>query len=210
MILRRMHFARKTLAIAILLGGFTMCQPLAWAAGSVTVGGPFTLVAPDGSRVTDQTYRGKWMLIYFGYTSCPDSCPLALMVMASALKKLGLAADNLQAVFITLDPQHDTPKVMGDYAQSFDSRIVGLTGTDSEIDTVAHAYGAYYVRHGDGANDHQHYLVDHSTYIYLVSPEGRFVRAFDVGASGDDIATAVRGEINALRDGPIKHSSLLK
>jgi protein SCO1/2 len=208
MILYRGRFARKTSPIIILLGALMTCQPISQAASSVAVGGPFTLIAPDGNSVTDQTYRGKWMLVYFGYTSCPESCPLALLVMATALKKLGPEADMLQAIFITLDPQRDTRKVMGDYVQSFDPRIIGLTGTEPQIAAAARAYGAYYVRRSNGT-DAQHYLLDHSTYIYLMSPQGQFVRAFDAEASVDTIAAAVSGEIKAqsLREGPTKHAA---
>jgi len=195
--------------MTVLVSGFMTCQPLARAASAVTVGGPFTLTAPDGNNVTDKTYRGKWMLVYFGYTSCPDSCPAALLVMAAALKKLGPEADKLQAIFITLDPQRDTPEVMGDYVQSFDSRIIGLTGTETEIDTAAQAYGAYYIRHSNGP-DTRHDLVDHSTYIYLMSPRGMFVRAFDASASGDSIAAAVGSEIDALKDDPMKQAARIE
>jgi protein SCO1 len=157
----------------------------------VTVGGPFTLTAPDGETVTDQTYRGKWLLVYFGYRSCPDSCPTALFEIATALRKLGRDAAMLQPIFITIDPQRDTPEVMGEYSQSFDPRIVGLTGTAQQIDAVSNAYGAYFVRRktGPGAQD---YLMDHSIYIYLMSPQGEFVRGFDTSWSGDRIAAAVR------------------
>jgi len=211
MAFRRTDFFRKLLAIILSLCGGTACHLPVWAAGSVTVGGSFTLTAPDGNNVTDQTYRGKWMLVYFGYTSCPDSCPVALMMMTAALNKLGREADELQAIFITLDPQRDTPGVMGEYTKSVDPRIIGLTGTESEIDTVAHAYGAYYVRHSDGS-DAQHYLVDHSTYIYLMNPQGRFVRAFDASASGDAIESAIHDEIarQSQQDNSMKHAAQIK
>jgi hypothetical protein len=91
----------------------------------VTIGGPFTLSAPDGTTVTDQTYRGKWLLVYFGYTFCPNSCPTMLLEIATALKKLGPDAAKVQPLFITVDPQRDTPEVMQQFTQSFDPRIVG-------------------------------------------------------------------------------------
>ena len=156
----------------------------------MTIGGPFTLSTPDGTTVTDQTYRGKWLLVYFGYTSCPDSCPTALLEIATALEKLGPDAVRVQPLFITVDPQRDTPQVMQQYTQSFDPRIIGLTGTAQQIAAVAHEYGAYYVRHrtGPGAED---YVMDHSTYLYLMNPGGKFVRAFDSDASVDRIANAL-------------------
>lgn len=161
------------------------------ATSPVTIGGPFTLSTADGNAVTDQTYRGKWLLVYFGYTFCPTSCPTTLLEIATALKKLGPDAAKVQPLFITVDPQRDTPAVMQQYTQSFDSRIIGLTGTPQQIAAVAHEYGAYYVPHrtGSGPND---YVMDHSTYIYVMDPEGKFVRAFQSGTSSDYIADTLR------------------
>jgi protein SCO1 len=181
-------------ATALVLG-----QPLVPAANSpVTVGGPFTLTAPDGATVTDQTYRGKWLLVYFGFTSCPDSCPTALLEISAALEKLGPDADKLQPLFITVDPQRDTPAVMGNYTQSIDPRIVGLTGTPQQIAAAAQEYGVYYEprKSGPGAGD---YVMDHSTYLYLMDTEGEFVRGFDADASGERIAEAVRGAMAKAR-----------
>src|SRR5271155_1078362 len=191
-------FSMTLFVIALMLG-----QPSARATPAVTVGGPFSLTAPDGATVTDQTYRGKWLLVYFGYTSCPDSCPTALFEIATALKKLGPDAATLQPIFITIDPQRDTPEVMGEYSQSFDPRIVGLTGTPQQIDAVTQAYGAYFMQRqtGPGARD---YLMDHSIYIYLMNPHGEFARAFDTHWSGDRIADAMRELIARFRErGPV-------
>jgi protein SCO1/2 len=143
----------------------------------VTIGGQFTLTAADGAVVTEQTYRGKWLLVFFGFTSCPDTCPTALLDIAAALEKLGPAADKVQPLFITVDPQRDTPVVIGDYTRSFDPRIIGLTGTPEQIAAVAREYGAYYAprKIGPGPED---YVMDHSSYLYLMDPEGKFVRGF--------------------------------
>jgi protein SCO1 len=177
-----------------------LSQPLVRAANSpVTIGGPFTLTSPDGATVTEQTYRGKWLLVYFGFTSCPDSCPTALLEIAAALEKLGADADKLQPLFITVDPQRDTPAVMGNYTQSFDARIVGLTGTPQQIAAVAQEYGAYYEprKRGPGAED---YVVDHSTYLYLMDAEGKFVRGLDADTPGERIAEAVRSAMAKARE----------
>ncbi|UPJ52778.1 SCO family protein [Bradyrhizobium sp. 200] len=176
-----------------------LSQPLVRAANSpVTIGGPFTLTSPDGTPVTEQTYRGKWLLVYFGFTSCPDSCPTALLEIAAALEKLGPHADKLQPLFITVDPLRDTAAVMGNYTQSFDSRIVGLTGTPQQIAAVAQDYGVYYAprQNGPGADD---YVTDHSTYLYLMDPEGNFVRGFDADTTDERIAEAVRGAMAKAR-----------
>lgn len=181
------------IALAILIGAV----PARAAPAPVTVGGPFTLIAPDGTSVTDKSYADKWLLVYFGYTHCPNICPTALLEMATALRKLGLNADKLQGVFITVDPQRDTPEVMGDYAQSFDPRIIGLSGSAGQIAAVAKAYGAYFARNttGPGPND---YEMDHSTYIYLMDPHGKFVRGFDTETSGDHVAEVVQKLMNEM------------
>jgi protein SCO1/2 len=157
----------------------------------VTVGGPFMLTAPDGTTVTDRTYRGKWLLVFFGYTSCPGICPTTLNEIAAALDKLGPDAEKLEPLFITVDPERDTPEIMKRYTAAFDARIVGLTGSRRQIAAVAEDYGAYGVarRHKAGALD---YLVDHSTYIYLMDPQGKFVRGLDAETPGDRIADTVR------------------
>jgi protein SCO1 len=157
----------------------------------VTIGGPFTLSTPDGRTVTDRTYHGKWLLVYFGYTFCPSSCPATLLAVTAVLEELGQDAAQVQPLFITVDPQRDTPKVIRQYIESFDPRIVGLTGTPQQIAAAAQEYGAYYVRHPTGAGPDD-YVMDHSTYLYLMDPLGKFVRAFDSDTSGDRIADALR------------------
>ena len=180
------------LASVLFAFALIMSEPLAGATKSgVTIGGPFTLSTPDGTTVTDQTYRGKWLLVYFGYTFCPNSCPTTLLEVATALKKLGPHALQVQPLFITVDPERDTPKVMQQYTASFDPRIVGLTGTQQQIAAAAQEYGVYYLRHpnGPGTDD---YVMDHSTYLYVMDPQGKFVRAFDTNTSGDRIADVLR------------------
>ncbi len=193
---RAMRFG---IAIALALA-LVLSPPLVRAANSpVTIGGPFVLTSPDGTTVSEQTYRGKWLLVVFGYTSCPDTCPTALLEMAAALGRLGPDADKLQSLFITVDPRRDTPAIMGNYTQSFDPRIVGLTGTSQQIAAVAQEYGVYYAprKSGMGAED---YVMDHSTYIYLMDPEGKFVRGLDADTPGERIAEAVRGAMAKARE----------
>ncbi len=156
----------------------------------VTVGGPFTLTAPDGTTVTDETYRGKWLLVFFGYTFCPDTCPTTLMEIAGALDKLGPDAAKLQPLFITVDPERDTPEVMGSYTEAFDSRIVGLSGSTQQIAAVADEYGAHSMQREAEPGDE--YYVDHSTYIYILDPRGKFVRGLDFDAPSGRIADTLR------------------
>jgi protein SCO1 len=110
------------------------------ATSPLGINGHFTLVTPDGSTVTDQSFRGKWLVIYFGYTFCPDLCPTALSDISVALQQLGPMADKVQPLFITVDPERDTPQVVADYVKSFDPRLIGLRGTPEQTAAVAAAY----------------------------------------------------------------------
>ena len=178
----------RSLCATVLAAVLVVSQPAAHTTtSSVTIGGPFSLTAPDGMTVTDQTYRGKWLLVYFGYTFCPNTCPTTLLEIATALERLGPNAAKVQPIFITVDPKRDTPDVMAKYTQSFDPRIIGLTGSPAQIAAVAREYGVYYVAHksGDGVND---YTMDHSTYLYVMDPGGEFVQAFDADTPADRIA----------------------
>ncbi len=148
-------------------------------------GGPFTLTATDGSTVTDASFRGKWLIVYFGYTSCPDVCPTTLMEMGAALQRLGAAAAQVQPLFVTVDPRRDTAKVLADYLGAFDPRIVALTGSPEQVAVAARAYRVFYERHD---NDEGGYSYDHSTFVYMMDPEGSFAGALSGDTSGDRIA----------------------
>ena len=159
---------------------------------SIPIGGPFTLEASDGKTVTDQTYRDKWQLIYFGYTLCPDACPTALNDIASALQSLGPLADKVQPIFITIDPARDTPKVMGSYVKAFDNRIIGLTGTPEQIATAAREFHVYYAKAPD-KDAPDGYLMDHSSVIYVMRPgDFHFVATFTHETSADQMAERLR------------------
>ncbi len=149
-----------------------------------------------GRRVSDRDFRGKFMLVYFGYTYCPDVCPTTLTDVAQALDKLGPAADRVQPIFITVDPKRDTPAVVAQYAAAFSSRLVGLTGTPDQIAAVAHEYRVYYAEHrtGPGAND---YSMDHSSILYLMGPDGGFVSVIRADTGPDAIATELAKNLGA-------------
>jgi protein SCO1/2 len=153
------------------------------------IGGHFALSTPDGRRVTDTTFRGKWLLVYFGYTSCPDVCPTTLSAMALALDKLGPLADKVQPVFITVDPERDTAKIVGEYVKDFDPRFVGLVGSPQEIGTAAEQFHVYYRVRQLGNNE---YVVDHSSFIYLIDPNGAFVRLLTGDLPGHQLADELR------------------
>jgi protein SCO1/2 len=199
-LIRHSVLGLQTLTNIVFAMALFLSQP-SWAAtSSVTIGGPFTLTAPDGTTVTDQTYRGKWLLVYFGYTFCPNTCPMTLNEIATALEKLGADAAELKPLFITVDPQRDTGEVLEQYTQSFDPRIVCLTGSSEQIAAVAKEYGAYWAAHktGPGAED---YVMDHSSYLYVMDPDGKFVHAFDADTPSDDIADALRELMAQPREG---------
>jgi cytochrome oxidase Cu insertion factor (SCO1/SenC/PrrC family) len=156
--------------------------------GKALVGGAFTLTDSNGKRVTDQDYRGKYTLVFFGFTACPDVCPAGLQLMAGALEKLGPKAQRITPIFISVDPERDTPEKLAAYVKNFDARLVGLTGTPEEIAAVAKAYKVYYekVPNKEHSGD---YTMDHTSIIYVMDPKGEFVTHFTPSTSVDELAS---------------------
>lgn len=157
-------------------------------------GGAFSLIDQEGMRRTDADFRGKYMLIFFGYTYCPDVCPTTLAVEAEALEKIGPRAARIVPIFITVDPKRDTPEKLKQYLSAFDAEppssrpnFVGLTGTDEEIAQAAAAYEVYYRAHLDGRSQ-TGYSVDHTGNAYLMNPEGKFVAYYSPGITPDELA----------------------
>ena len=155
--------------------------------GQALVGGPFTLTDHTGRRVTDQDFRGRFMIVFFGFTFCPDVCPTALQVMAAALDKIGPKAEQITPVLITVDPERDTPEQMAMYVKSFHPRLVGLTGSPEEIAAVAKAYRAYFKRVPDPKSSGG-YTMDHSAIIYVMGPDGAFRTHFTYTVNADAMA----------------------
>lgn len=151
------------------------------------IGGPFALVDGDGKPVTEKTFAGKYMLVYFGFTYCPDVCPTTLNQVADAMDRLGPKADRVVPVFITVDPKRDTPAVVKDFAAAFSPRVVGLTGDADALAKAARAYRVYFAerRTGAGPND---YTMDHSSILYLMGPNGQFVAPIRAEATGEQMA----------------------
>jgi cytochrome oxidase Cu insertion factor (SCO1/SenC/PrrC family) len=186
---------------ALVLVGVLLYLSTSWLTGGVggapelpaiAVGGPFSLEASDGRTVTDQTYRGKWQLIYFGYTLCPDACPTALNDIAGALERLGPEAAEVQPLFITVDPARDTPKVMGEYVKAFDPRIIGLTGSPEAIAAAARNFRVYYAKVAD-KDAPDGYLMDHSSVIYVMRPgDFKFVATFTHETTSDEMADRLK------------------
>jgi protein SCO1 len=140
--------------------------------GRGTVGGPFTLTDQNGRERSDRDFRGKLMIVYFGYTFCPDVCPADLMAITQALDALGHAADGVQPIFITVDPERDS-KVLAAYVSAFHKSLIGLTGSPEEIRKVANAYKAFYAK-GPGEHDGE-YAIDHTGVIYLMGRNGEYL-----------------------------------
>lgn len=190
--------ALVALVAAAGIAGFTafsllLERPQPVVTGKALVGGPFELTSHTGERVSDKTFRGKYMLVAFGYTSCPDICPAELQVISAALDSMGEKARRIQPIFITVDPERDTQAVLNDYMRNFHPRFVGLTGTPQEIAAAARAYRVYYARVKDEST--ADYLMDHTSIIYLMGPDGEFVKHFTYGtdpkALADGLSTAV-------------------
>jgi protein SCO1 len=153
------------------------------------IGGPFSLTDQNGRTVTEQDLKGKPFLVFFGYTNCPDFCPTTMFEISEVLKKLGPAADGTRALFITVDPERDTPAALKDYVSSFDPHITALTGEPEAIAAVAKAYRAYYrkVPLKDGG-----YTMDHLVLVYLMDKDGRFVSRFNLNRPLDASAAELR------------------
>jgi protein SCO1 len=162
------------------------------AAGTLlasAIGGPFRLVDQNGKTVTEADLKGKWSLVYFGYTHCPDACPTALNDIAIALDQLGPKREAVRSVFITVDPERDTPEVLKDYVTSFDAQILALSGSPEEIARAAKAYRVYYAKHPEPGGD---YSMDHSSVIYVMDPEGRFTASFTHQSTPEEIAERLK------------------
>ena len=157
--------------------------------GASAIGGPFTLTDQNGKPVTDKDMTGKPFLVFFGYTHCPDVCPTSLFEMSELMKALGNDANKTQAIFITVDPERDTPAVMKDYLSSFDSHLIGATGNEKQIEAAEKAYRVYAKKVPTENGD---YSMDHTALIYLMDKQGRFVAPFSLKRSPQEAAADLR------------------
>jgi len=163
------------------------------ATGTASVGGPFTLTDQDGHRRSDTDFRGRYVLVYFGYSFCPDVCPTTLGIMADAYAKLGASKGRIVPLFVTLDPERDTAKVLKAYLSAFGPEFIGLTGSADAIRRTAQEYRVYYSKHPlpNGA-----YAVDHTSVIYLMGPDGKFITFYGEAAlSPDSLAADLRNRV---------------
>jgi protein SCO1/2 len=153
------------------------------------VGGPFKLTDQNGKEVSDQDLKGRPFLVFFGFTHCPDVCPTALFEVSEIMRALGPDADRTRALFITVDPERDTPAVLKDYLSSFDPHLTGLTGDPAALAAVAKAYRVYYKK---VPLDQGGYTMDHTAIVYLMDKEGRFVAPFSLKRSTDAAVADLR------------------
>ena len=156
----------------------------------------FALTGQDGRPVGHEDFRGRWMLVFFGFTYCPDICPSTLATVSTALDELGPLADSVQPVFITVDPERDTVEVLADYMEAFRPGIAALTGTPEEIAATAANFRVFYAKvdAGDGSDD---YLMDHSAFLYLVDPEGKFDAPLTHQSTIPEIVEALQRRLSA-------------
>jgi protein SCO1/2 len=167
--------------------------PKVETSGKALIGGPFALKDPQGKTVTDQDFRGKHMLVFFGFTNCPDICPAELQVMAASLDELGAKADKVAPIFITLDPERDTPEAVGAYVKNFGPRFIGLSGSPQDIDKTAKAYRVAYSKFVPESSDQAAgYSVDHTAFVYLMGPDGEYITHFPYGTPAAKMAETLR------------------
>jgi len=151
--------------------------------GGHPIGAPFTLSDPAGRRVSLADFRGKLVLLYFGFASCPDVCPTDLAIIGEALRRMGLAADQVQPLFVTLDPARDTPSVLREYTAAFHPRFVALTGSEEDVRRVATSFKVFFEKVTlPGAKT---YTIDHTAYTFLLDREGKFVILFPPGTPAE-------------------------
>lgn len=185
---------------AVLLATLPPGTPTAQVAGKALIGGPFGLLDPTEKRVTEKDFAGKPMLVYFGFTHCPDVCPAGLQVIAAALDMLGDKSKDVATLFITVDPERDTPELMGKYVASFHKDIVGLSGSPEDVAGVTKAYRVYAKKVPDETNPGE-YNVDHSSFMYLMDRNGEYTRHFPHSADARDLADALLKAIDAPASG---------
>lgn len=202
------HAARRGLAVLaigslLLLAGIGLSllwlRPAQESLGptlpaGVAIGGPFSLIDETGTPVTAETYRGRHMLIFFGFTYCPDVCPTELAKVAATLDLLGPEAERIAPLFVSVDPARDTPEALAQYTDLFHPAIVGLTGTEEQVAAAARAFRVYHNKVRTGPEPDA-YTMDHSAFVYLMGPDGRFRQFFSPQATPEQMASAIRAHL---------------
>jgi len=195
--------AALVLVYVMTMGGggddkFAQCRQGQVAGGMSQIGGPFTLVSETGETVTDADVIDKPALVYFGYTFCPDVCPMDTARNAQAVEILEERGRMVKPVFISIDPDRDTPEILADFTDNMHPRMVGLTGSDEQVKAASKAYRTYYQKQDPSEGNEAYYLVDHSTSTYLVLPEYGFAEFFRRDTSSEEMADRVECFMNAM------------
>lgn len=184
-------FLAGALAGVAILVFNTDTQTRVMTSGKALVGGPFELVGKDGKTVTDKDFRGRYMLVFFGFTHCPDICPAELQVVGAALDALGADKDKVVPIFITLDPDRDTPEAVTAYVENFGPNFVGLSGSPEAIAKAAKAYRVTYQKFQDESTG-DNYTIDHSALVYLMGPDGEYITHIPYGTSAEKMSETLR------------------
>ncbi len=186
-------FGIVILLLAAALGGYALLSSRTVSTGSgvALVGGPFTMVNHKGITVTDKDFRGKPMLLFFGFTFCPDICPTELQVMTAAIADLGEAGKDIQPILVSIDPARDTPEVLANYVSNFGDNVVGLTGSADQVAAMAQAYRVFFAKQ-ENPKDPANYLMDHSSIIYLMGADGKFLKHFSYTTDSKALATGLK------------------
>jgi protein SCO1/2 len=180
--------------LRLAVAGLWLVTAVAGARPAISIGGHFALADLAGRTVTEESFPGKWPLIYFGFTSCPDTCPTALHQIRAALDALGADASSVQPLFVTLDPERDTPDRLGAYLAHFDPRIIGLRGSRAQTEAAAAAFRVY-VRVNKKTPQSESYTIDHSSFLFLMKPDGSFARVLQADGSGHALADTLREQL---------------
>lgn len=159
--------------------------------GTALIGGPFTMLNEKGETVTEKTYAGKYMLLFFGFTNCGDICPTELQVIAAAFSEMGATSDVITPILVTVDPERDTPQVMAEYVKNFHPRLQGLTGSAEQIAQFAKIYHIYFQKVPDLKNP-ANYTMDHSSILYLMGPDGKFIKHFTYTTDAKNLAERLK------------------
>src|SRR5271169_1537357 len=183
-------FSAFLAGLVIFLGVILFTTQYQGTGGSPSaIGGPFKLIDQDGRPITDQDFKGRPFLVFFGYRHCPDICPITLFEMSEVLRAMGKDADRVNALFITVDPERDTPAMMKDYLSSFDPHLRGATGGQKAIDAVEKAYRVYAKK---VPTDNGDYSMDHTALVYLMDKQGHFVAPFKLDRKPEEAAADFR------------------
>ncbi len=156
------------------------------------IGGPFTAISHNGHAVTEKDFLGKFLIVYFGYTYCPDVCPTGLTEISTAIDMIGSDADSVVPIFVTVDPERDTPEYLKEYISYFHPRMVGLSGTSKQISKIAKAYKVYFSKGDHASADPDDYIINHSAFAYLMGKDGKYLTHFSYGVSAQEIAKRVK------------------